>query len=317
MDSLNSWFKVVLNKSNWDKTATVTPTSAELSSLTRLFSSAVFHDLAKRGRSALFARLVRNSNLPLKGGARATVGDAFEVAFSMLTTLGRRDEYVYRAAITHKILMGTHSLRTASMLSEFRAGECKADLVILNGTSTVYEIKSERDSLARLAKQVANYKKVFASVNVIVGEGHVDSVILTVPKDVGVICLSRRYQISVVRDAANRPGRICPDTVFQSLRSAEAKSILKALGVDVPDLPNTLRYAAMRDLFHQLRPSDLHAQMVTTLRRTRNLEPLTSLVDQLPQSLHAAALSVPVRRGDHQRLVDAVATPLRDAMAWG
>ncbi|MEI9986083.1 MAG: sce7726 family protein [Aliidongia sp.] len=54
-------------------------------------------------------------------------------------------------SVTQKILMGKHSLRTASMLNEFRAGSCKADLVILNGTATVYEIKSERDSLTRLA----------------------------------------------------------------------------------------------------------------------------------------------------------------------
>lgn len=292
-------------------------TPSELAAITRLFSSAVFHDLAKRGRSTLFARLVRQSNVSIDRGAKATVGDAFDAAFSTLTTLGLRDEYVYRAAITQKVLLGTHSLRTAAMLSEFRAGDCKADLVILNGTSTVYEIKSERDSLSRLKNQVANYKKVFATVNVIVGEGHVDNVVLTVPKDVGIICLSRRYRISIVRDAVSRPDRICPDTVFQSLRSAEAKSILNALGVPVPDVPNTRRYAAMRKLFAELNPKELHREMLSTLKRTRNLEPLSDLVDQLPSSLHAAALSIPVRRGDHQRLVEAVATPLRTAMTWG
>ena len=81
------------------------------------------------------------------------------------------------------------------MLSEFRAGTCKADLVILNGTSTVYEIKSERDSLVRLSNQVKNYKRVFAMVNVITSEGFVKSVCTTVPDDVGVMCLSKRYHI--------------------------------------------------------------------------------------------------------------------------
>jgi hypothetical protein len=56
--------------------------------------------------------------------------------------------------------------------------------------------------------------------------------------------------------------------------------------------------------------------MVRTLKHTRNLAPVSDLVDQLPASLHAAALSVPVRRADHGRLIEAVATPLNAAMAW-
>lgn len=75
------------------------------------------------------------------------------------------------------------------MLNEFRAGSCKADLVILNGTATAYEIKSERDSLARLSNQVLNYRRVFASVNVMVRGIHVESVRHVVPVDVGVVPL--------------------------------------------------------------------------------------------------------------------------------
>lgn len=212
--------------------------------------------------------------------------------------------------------MGTHSLRTASVLNEFRADGCKADLVILNGTGTVYEIKSERDSLARLANQVENYKRVFAKVNVIASEGHVEDVLATVPDDVGVMCLSKRYRITTIREAIGCLGRICPVTVFESLRTIEAAAILKAMGVSVPLMPNTQRHAAMRELFATLDPASLHVEMVRTLRRTRDLLPLGDLVDQSPEALQAAALSVSVRRADHPRLVDAVATPLRAAMAW-
>lgn len=234
----------------------------------------------------------------------------------MLKIVGLRDEYIYRAALTDKILMGKHSLRTASMLTEFRTGACKADLVILNGTATVYEIKSERDSLTRLANQVDNYKLVFAAVNVIVSECHVESVRQVVPDDVGIVCLSKRFRISVVRDALDSPQRISPVAVFESLRSAEAAAVLDALGVEVPDVPNTQRHSAMRSLFAELEPVTLHREFVRTLKRTRDLAPLGNLVDHLPKSLHAAALSIPVRRSDHGRLVGAVATPLAATMAW-
>ncbi len=290
--------------------------TAQLSALTRLFSATVFRELAKKGRSDLFRRLIGQIDLPGHFGPAATVGDMFEFAFDILKIAGHRDEYIYRAAISQKVLMGTHSLRTASMLNEFRVGSCKADLVILNGTATVYEIKSERDSLARLINQIENYKRVFAKVNVIASEGHIDGVLDTIPHDVGVMCLSKRYQITTVREPADSPERICPVAVFESLRMAEGIAILRAMGVAVPEVPNTQKHTAMRDLFARLDPVLLHAEMVRTLKRTRDLGPLGDFVDRLPKSLQAAALSVSVPRSDHPKLIDAIATPLRVAMTW-
>lgn len=290
--------------------------AAQLSALARLFSATVFREMAKKGRSGLFCRLLGQTDLIEHVGSSATVGDTFDSAFDILKIAGHRDEYIYRAAISQKVLMGTHSLRTASMLNEFRVGSCKADLVILNGTATVYEIKSERDSLARLANQVENYKRVFAKVNVIASEGHIEGVLDTIPDDVGVMCLSKRYRITSVREALDCPARICPVTVFESLRMAESIAILQAMGVAVPEVPNTQKHTAMRDLFAKLDPITLHAEMVRTLKRTRDLAPLGDFIDRLPKSLQAAALSVSVPRSDHSRLIDAIATPLRAAMTW-
>ncbi|NIC05015.1 sce7726 family protein [Billgrantia bachuensis] len=290
--------------------------ASQLSALTRLFSAAVFREMAKKGRSGIYRRLLEQTDLTKHAGPNATVGDTFDSAFDILKVAGQRDEYIYRAAISQKVLMGTHSLRTASMLNEFRAGSSKADLVILNGTATVYEIKSERDSLARLANQVEDYKRVFAKVNVIASEGHIEGVMKTVPEDVGVMCLSKRYRITTVREALECSARICSVTVFDSLRMAEGIAILQAMGVIVPEVPNTQRHAVMRDLFATLDPVALHVEMVRTLKRTRNLAPLGDFVNRLPKSLQAAALSISVRRSDHQKLIDAIETPLHTAMTW-
>ncbi|QDI82508.1 sce7726 family protein [Methylorubrum populi] len=284
--------------------------------MTRLFSSAVFREMASKGRSPLFSRLMELTDIANRCSSNATVGEAFDAAFGVLKTAGHRDEYIYRSALTHNVLMGTHSLNTACMLTEFRAGSCKADLAILNGTATVYEIKSERDSLARLTNQVENYKRVFAKVFVIASESHISGVLDTVPDDVGVMMLGSRYRISTVRDAEDRPERICPATVFDSLRAAEAAAILRSLAIAVPDVPNTKRHTAMRALFNDLDPTAVHVAMVKTLKRTRDLAPLSHLVDRLPRSLHAAALSIKVRRADHARVVEAISTPLDAAMGW-
>src|SRR5271165_5646714 len=142
----------------------------QLAAISRLFSSSIVREMARKGRSPLFARLVTQSRMLSSISLSEPASKVFEAAFSLLRREGYRHEYIYKAALTHKILLGKHSLQTASMLNEFRVGECKADLAILNGTATVYEVKSERDSLSRLERQVAAYAKVFARVCVIAAE---------------------------------------------------------------------------------------------------------------------------------------------------
>jgi hypothetical protein len=75
------------------------PNASQLSAMTRLFSSAVFREMAKKGRSSLFARLIQQTQFEMREGADATVGDAFDSAFRVLKTASLRDEYIYRAAL--------------------------------------------------------------------------------------------------------------------------------------------------------------------------------------------------------------------------
>ncbi len=288
----------------------------QLAAISRLFSSSVIQEMARKGRSPLFARLARQSRLLSLLPLSERVYTLFDAAFSLLKREGYRHEYIYKAALTHKILLGRHSLQTASMMNEFRVGECKADVAILNGTATVYEVKSERDSLSRLARQVAAYSTVFAKVYVIAAESHVQAVAKTVPKFVGILRLNQRHHISTLREAADRPEHTSPSAIFDSIRTAEARIILSSLGITIPPVPNTALHSVLRESFVKLAPIEAHAGMVRVLKRTRNLLPLSALVDQLPLSLQTAALSVPLRKSDHERLVTAVNSSLQDAMAW-
>jgi hypothetical protein len=288
----------------------------QLAAISRLFSSSVVQEMAKRGRSPLFARLASQSRLHSFLSPSACVSALFDAAFALLKREGYRHEYIYKAALTHKILLGKHSLQTASMMNEFRVGECKADVAILNGTATVYEIKSERDSLSRLERQVTAYATVFAKVYVIAAESHVQAIAKTVPDFVGILRLNGRHHISTMREAIDQPERTSPSAIFDSIRTAEARMILSSLGVTIPAVPNTALHAVLREEFVKLTPIQAHSEMVRVLKRTRNLLPLSTLVNQLPRSLQTAALSIPLRKADHERLVTAVNSSLQDAMGW-
>jgi hypothetical protein len=54
-----------------------------------------------------------------------------------------------------------------------------------------------------------------------------------IPDDVGIMVLSDRHHITTLREAVDCPERTSPLTIFESIRTAEAKQILELMDVDV------------------------------------------------------------------------------------
>jgi hypothetical protein len=287
----------------------------QLAATTRLFSPAVFHEMARKGRSPIFARLINEIGTE-KFECTTKVSDVFNARFKSIDVPGYRDEYVYKSAITKNILLGRHSLNTASMLTEVRVDGNKADIVVLNGTSTVYEIKSERDSLVRLPQQLESYRRAFASVNVITSEVHAKRVIEIAPADTGVLILNRRGSISEIRKAQSNAERIDPVTLFGVLRINEAIDALEQIGVFVPKVANTQRFSVVRNLFLSQEPSAIHSACLAVLRRSRTQSGLKEFLSKLPFSLQAAGISISIKKGDQSRLLQAIDTPFIEAKNW-
>ncbi len=290
--------------------------TSQLSATARLFSSSLLRELASKGKSPLFSRLIKESSIASILKPTAPISKLFDTAFELLKNKNYRHEYIYKAALTHKILLGVHSLRTAAMLTEFRVNNSKADVVILNGTSTVYEIKSERDTLDRLQTQVDAYRKAFARVNIITGENHINSVLDIVPQDVGILLLNDRFQISTIRESVDDPSKVDPDIIFGSLQLTESIRLLESYGIEIPSLPNTKLYKAVREKFIKLDPVQAHNGMVNILKETRSLLSQIKLIDALPMSLQTAAFTMNLRQRDHAKLINTMDTSISDALNW-
>ena len=289
---------------------------SEISAISRVFSSAVVRELASLGRSPLLARLARQSGLIGRLERRARVRDFFEVAFDILRRRDNRHEYIYKSVLAQRILLGTHSLRTASMLTEFRAGNCKADVVILNGTSVVYEIKSERDNLDRLRCQLAAYLTVFDRINVITGRNHLAALRASVPEQVGILALSSDLRVSTIRPATSNMKHIQPKVLFESLRSNEARKILERCGHVVEPSPNTRARSLLKEEFDRLAPEQVHQAFVEVLKITRRSPSLEEAVHSVPVSLQAMAVTIPLDARGRARFTGAMDLPFEDALAW-
>ncbi|WP_166656954.1 MULTISPECIES: sce7726 family protein [unclassified Rhizobium] len=96
------------------------------------------------------------------------------------------------------------TLRASSVVaSEFVLGQtgCRSDLAIWNGSFIGIEVKSARDSLARLPDQMRAYRKFFDSVILLCDEAHLARAETLCPSGVGIY-VWRNSELGLFRDAA-------------------------------------------------------------------------------------------------------------------
>jgi hypothetical protein len=166
----------------------------------------------------------------------------------------------------------------------------KADVVIFNGTSHVYEIKTELDKLDRLPSQIKNYQKVFEYVNVVSVASKVDAIIEIVDESVGIIVLTDHYTLKTIRKAKSGLKNLEHNDLFDLLRKDEYLKIIKKFNVNIPELPNTKMYAACKSLFQELPIQQIHEQMLILFKERKNHKSLEIFLKNIPRSLKIAIL---------------------------
>jgi len=266
-------------------------TPSHLAALSKVFSPLVMEGLLREGRSAYLREVLASSGLRHLGGDDTTVSRFLACAYEQLLR-NYRCEYVYKNEIASKILMGRHSLSTAQMFTELRVGRSKADVVVLNGTSTVYEIKSEFDSMYRLGRQLESYSKVFDRINVITSPSQISQVDAVVPAHVGILVLTDRRTISTIRPAESNLCAVDAHSLFGLLRQPEYTRILHGYSGHVPNVPNGRFYAACRDVFEGIPAEEAHRLTMTELSRRFSAENLKAQDITIPVALRAYACSI-------------------------
>lgn len=257
--------------------------------LSRVFSNSVITDLVRIGKSSYLNEILSVSGLVKYLDYSITLEKFFDTLYDFLLKK-YRNEYIYKNTIANKILLGRHSLNTTFMLVEFRAANCKADTVILNGTSNVYEIKTGLDSLYRLNRQIAAYEKIFDMIHVIASPTQVEKAIKTISQDVGLLELTPKNTIKQVRSATSRKHHVSPEVIFDSLRKDEYTSIIKTEFGYLPDVPNTRIYSECKRLFSSLNPEVAHSYMVKVLKKRGLNNELKNFILSVPKSLKAFAI---------------------------
>lgn len=156
-----------------------------------------------------------------------------------------------------------------TIVKEMRVAGSKVDVALFgNGKSIALEIKTNQDTLRKLPKQLADYSKVFSSAYVVCGSKHLQSVATINPSQCGIIYFEDG-DWSVIREARDDPHGTDPIAIFESVRREDARDILALAGVEIPVMPNTLIFKAMREEFAKLPARKVHGWLVQVLVNRR------------------------------------------------
>ena len=183
-----------------------------------------------------------------------------------------------------------HPRGSTTLLNEFRVNQSKADVVIVNGTSNVYEIKTEFDNFDRLEGQLNSYHYLFDKINVITHPLLVDKLFDTIDNGIGIHTLTESGEIKIIRSAASNIKNIDPVAVLNSLRKEEYLKVLEEeYGRDIK-IPNTQVYEEARLLFTNYTPKKAHEKMVIILKNRGQQNSFSEFFGLLPESLNFIGL---------------------------
>lgn len=195
-----------------------------------------------------------------------TLGEFYRYAYRKLFK-EYRNEYVYKNSIINKLLLAKYSLNTTTILNEFKIGRSIADLVLLNGTSKVFEIKTELDNLYRLESQIADYKKVFEHIYVVTHADLVEKLSKEIDDKVGIITLTDKGALHTIREAQKDIAHLDSSVIIRSLRKQEYTNVLQSYFGEIPQTTSVKYFSICKEKFHEIPVCALHDLVVTELKK--------------------------------------------------
>jgi hypothetical protein len=219
-----------------------------------------------------------------------SLGGFYEKIYKKLTKT-YQNEYIFKNAIANKVLLGRHSVNSSSLYTELRIGASKADVVIFNGTSHVYEIKTKYDSFDRLENQLKNYKDFFEYINIVTVESKVNALKSLVDEDVGILVLTSQYTLSTIRKATSNKKNIKKSVLFDVLKKDEYLSIIKNHYGHIPNVPNTQIFSKSKELFEMLDIQIAHKEVLKALKQRKSHKNLRQNIKKFPSALRVEILN--------------------------
>lgn len=264
----------------------------------------------------MFKRIVRDEDIVLyqkqteKYFKASSYDSNLEVIRALYKLLQKkyRCEYVYKNNLFLKLIK-EHSLKTTFIFNEFKIGGSKADLVMLNGTVRVFEIKTELDDFSKLSKQLSDYRKFADEVSIVTDEKYAEKLKIEYGNtNIGIIALNARNKLQTIKEAYRDTSSFDFDTIFKLLRKQEYLEIVADNFAFVPDVPNTQIFQACYKLLGDRDIIDFQKQAFNKIKERKSRQSDLLQSSNTPKELKHICNSLDFNDLEYLKLYNFLAT---------
>lgn len=248
--------------------------------LKRFFSKSMLHDLLSGKQNNVFECVVKRYIADPEGKSYG------QLVSEIYTFLGKnyRTEYFYKNTMLNKLLIKRHDYKKTIVLSELPIGNSKADFIMINGKGVVYEIKTELDNLERLDSQIKDYYKAFSEVVIVTYEENFDKVMKIIPDTVGVMLLTKRKALKMIREPLQELSSLDYDTISRILRKYEFERIIQNEGYSLPEVNQFQYYKECYSILSQMDIEELQSAMLKELKQRMKID-IIEFTMSMPEEL--------------------------------
>jgi len=250
---------------------------------------------------------IQRYDSPWRRLIKATYIDYLKHVYRILE-LNYQNEYVYKNTFLNEWLIKEIGKENSKVYSEFRVGTAFADLVMFNGTSKAFEIKTEYDSDSRLSLQLENYRKAFNQIFLIIPE-HKLSVYKKYNENIGLITYNRDHEQKFLleREAVSN-GEVDSETIMNILYTHEYKSIVKLHYGHVPVLTSFNQYRKCYELIKAIPNRELNAYFIDQMKR-RDMENVLS--GRYYKEFNQLSLALKLSKVQRENLIQSLKSPIK------
>lgn len=247
-----------------------TPQNNLVKNISNVLSNSAFNKIVREGDYDAVQRRANKYKSANSSSRIDTYGDFYEHLYGAMLK-SYRNEFIYKNEIINKILLGRYSLNTATVLNEFRIGKSIADLVMLNGTSIVYEIKTEYDSPERLLTQINDYRKSFLNVVIVTHHTHLkkyqEFLLLNSLNNIGLMTFTQRKTLKTIISPNEDSSYLDITYMFKCLRKNEYIKLIDNYFGHTPNVPNTKMFKECFSLAIKIDKLEFHNFMFYYLKK--------------------------------------------------
>lgn len=256
----------------------------KMRSYSSIFSSTSFSKLIKEDDFSFINSKILRYDISKIGVKIHTYADYIKYTYNELRKQ-YRNEYIYKNTFINEILINDYGVKDTIVINEFRVGNSIADLVMFNGTSKAFEIKTELDTDKRLSGQLLDYKKAFKECYIVTHESLTDKY-LKEDNSIGIIELiktSRGLKMQEVRPAIEIK-EVDSETIMRCLRTNEYKSIVSEYYKELPEMNSFNMFNICKELIFKIPNDILNLLFIEQLKlRKSNTSKINTHIKELRQ----------------------------------